>query len=306
MQRPKNPRVDGGQHSKSSHSRRVHLYNPYEPKSDSDEQPSPVRSEDSQRSRGHLDTDESTRSPRSPRSPVRDNKPAERDVYGSRTRHRESDRWAADYRPEIATTGRQTQSTNYNKQSPPRLSQRKRSSQFSDLEPDQAFTPVVQYHSPRNRYNCDLCQLELSNWSELQEHNESKTHWDTLEYIQKKSRYDDVTMAFIQDELQRTSWDKYNHIIEDSKPQSLPEQNHMIKIELFRCAPCNVYVPTSLSAVQAHIKSPEHITKSKDFETTQKQYSLHKAARMLLDFPIQYQDFKGLFEKKQQEEMNHD
>lgn len=46
--------------------------------------------------------------------------------------------------------------------------------------------------------SCDLCDVELANGQELQDHLESKSHWDTLEHIQKQSNYDDVTIAFLQ------------------------------------------------------------------------------------------------------------
>lgn len=46
--------------------------------------------------------------------------------------------------------------------------------------------------------SCDLCDVELANGQELQDHLECKSHWDTLEHIQKQSNYNDVTIAFLQ------------------------------------------------------------------------------------------------------------
>lgn len=46
--------------------------------------------------------------------------------------------------------------------------------------------------------SCDLCDAELANGQELQDHLESKSHWDTMEHIQKQSNYNDVTIAFLQ------------------------------------------------------------------------------------------------------------
>lgn len=45
---------------------------------------------------------------------------------------------------------------------------------------------------------CDLCDIELSNAQELEEHLDSRTHWDTLEHIQRSSSYDDMAIAFLQ------------------------------------------------------------------------------------------------------------
>lgn len=46
--------------------------------------------------------------------------------------------------------------------------------------------------------SCDLCEVELANGQELQDHLEVKSHWDTLEHIQKQSNYNDMTIAFLQ------------------------------------------------------------------------------------------------------------
>lgn len=50
----------------------------------------------------------------------------------------------------------------------------------------------------RNPFTCELCDVELANKQELEDHLESKTHWDTMEHIQRESNYDDLTVAFLQ------------------------------------------------------------------------------------------------------------
>lgn len=54
------------------------------------------------------------------------------------------------------------------------------------------------YSTRRIPVSCDLCDVELANSQELQDHLESKTHWDTLEHIQQENNYNDVTIAFLQ------------------------------------------------------------------------------------------------------------
>lgn len=54
------------------------------------------------------------------------------------------------------------------------------------------------YSTCRIPVSCDLCDVELANSQELQDHLESKTHWDTLEHIQQQNNYNDVTIAFLQ------------------------------------------------------------------------------------------------------------
>lgn len=45
---------------------------------------------------------------------------------------------------------------------------------------------------------CDLCDIELLDCQELQDHLESRTHWNTMEHIQQENNYDDLTVAFLQ------------------------------------------------------------------------------------------------------------
>lgn len=54
------------------------------------------------------------------------------------------------------------------------------------------------YFSCRSPITCDLCDVELANGQELQDHLESKSHWDTLEHIQQENHYDDLAIAFLQ------------------------------------------------------------------------------------------------------------
>lgn len=60
------------------------------------------------------------------------------------------------------------------------------------------------YFSCRSPILCDLCDVELANGQELQDHLESKTHWDILEHIQQENNYDDMTIAFLQVKITHT------------------------------------------------------------------------------------------------------
>ncbi|KAF3858771.1 hypothetical protein F7725_011972 [Dissostichus mawsoni] len=121
--------------------------------------------------------------------------------------------------------------------------------------------------------SCDLCDVEFINGLELEDHLESKSHWDMLEYIQQHNNYDDVTISFIQEVMLHKSH-QCTRTIESSALQgkSLPnnferhtisyqsifysrqlksnynpffvlsalqENDHMTKIEMFHCAACS-------------------------------------------------------------------
>lgn len=46
--------------------------------------------------------------------------------------------------------------------------------------------------------NCDICEVELANAQELEEHLDTSSHWETLEHIQQKKNYNDLVIAFLQ------------------------------------------------------------------------------------------------------------
>lgn len=160
------------------------------------------------------------------------------------------------------------------------------------------ITPSTE--GPRNRsmniitnkspISCDLCDIELANGRELEDHLESKIHWDTLEHIQKHNDYDDLTIAFLQEVLLCKSH-QCSRAIEDSALQALQENDHMTKIEMFHCAACSVYVPTSASSVQSHITSQEHLSNTKGFQVRQRHSCLDKADTMMKMLKPQFEHF---------------
>ncbi|KAE8291123.1 DBIRD complex subunit ZNF326 [Larimichthys crocea] len=137
---------------------------------------------------------------------------------------------------------------------------------------------------------CDLCEVELANGQELQDHLESKTHWFTLEHIQQENNYDDMAIAFLQEVMLFKSR-QCSRAIEGSVLQALQENDHMTKIEIFHCAACNIFLSTSAASVQTHITSQEHLTNTKEFEVQQRRTCLNKAETMMKELKPQFEHF---------------
>ena len=57
---------------------------------------------------------------------------------------------------------------------------------------------ISQHFSGRDPITCDLCDVQLANGQELEDHLDSRGHWGTLEYIQQNNNYDDLEIAFLQ------------------------------------------------------------------------------------------------------------
>ncbi|XP_033838767.1 uncharacterized protein LOC117385585 [Periophthalmus magnuspinnatus] len=185
---------------------------------------------------------------------------------------------------------------------PQLLSERdyKQSSGFSGPDPLPPPRPEVndtdknELLTDNNLISCDLCEVEVSNGQELEEHLDSKTHWDTLEFIQKHNNYDDMVIAFLQDVMLYKSR-KCSRAIEDTALQALQDYDHMTKVEMFHCAACNAFVPTCASAVQNHITTQGHITNTKKFKDRQRRLCVNKASTMMKELTPQFQSFvKGL------------
>lgn len=137
---------------------------------------------------------------------------------------------------------------------------------------------------------CDLCDVELANGRELEDHLESKSHWDTLEYIQQQNNYDDLVIAFLQEVMLHKSH-QCSRAIEDGALQALQENDHMTKIEMFHCAACSVFVSTSASSVHNHITSQEHLSNTKEFQVQQRRSCLEKAETIMKELKPEFEDF---------------
>uniref|UniRef100_A0A1A7WRL4 DBIRD complex subunit ZNF326 n=1 Tax=Iconisemion striatum TaxID=60296 RepID=A0A1A7WRL4_9TELE len=137
---------------------------------------------------------------------------------------------------------------------------------------------------------CDLCEVELANAQELEDHLDCKSHWDTLEHIQQNNNYDDLAIAFLQEVMLYKSH-HCSRAVEENALQALQRNDHMTKVEMFRCAACKVYVSTSAAEVKTHITSQNHLSHTKEFAAQQRRACLNKAETMLQELKPQFQHF---------------
>ncbi|XP_037537226.1 DBIRD complex subunit ZNF326 [Nematolebias whitei] len=137
---------------------------------------------------------------------------------------------------------------------------------------------------------CDLCDVELANAQELEDHLDCKSHWNTLEHIQQNNKYDDLAIAFLQEVMLYKSR-HCSQAVEEKALQALQEKDHMTKVEMLHCAACKVYVSTSAADVHIHVTSQGHLSKAKEFEAVQRHACLGKAETMLKELKPQFEDF---------------
>lgn len=268
------------------------MYDPYESvKSDSNDHPTPEQPDDSLTPSGRWDIDTSQNQRVTPEPPLFPIIPQHNDSTekaGCNSLGGPSDHKDLDYRPKVATAVRL---------SPPPTQHNYKQSRYS--EQDNVSPPRLEGNKdlgrnesapPKNIIYCDLCEVELSNGQELEEHLDSKNHWDTLEYIQEHNNYDDMVIAFLQDVMLYKSR-KSSRAIEDTALQALQDYDHMTKVEMFHCAACNAFVPTSALAVQSHITTQGHMTNTKEFKARQRRLCLEKASTMMKELTPQFMTF---------------
>ncbi|XP_018532682.1 DBIRD complex subunit ZNF326 isoform X1 [Lates calcarifer] len=182
--------------------------------------------------------------------------------------------------------------------SPPKIQRDyQHQSGFAETALDQ-IKPATEVARKRNKtvimdsspITCDLCDVELANGQELEDHLDSNSHWATLEHIQQRNNYDDMAIAFLQEVMLYKSR-QCSRAIEDCALQALQENDHMTKVEMFHCAACSVFVSTSASSVQTHITSQEHLSNTKEFEVQQKRNCLSKAETIMKELRPQFEHF---------------
>uniref|UniRef100_A0A8B9NZ55 DBIRD complex subunit ZNF326 n=1 Tax=Apteryx owenii TaxID=8824 RepID=A0A8B9NZ55_APTOW len=129
----------------------------------------------------------------------------------------------------------------------------------------------------RMAFTCSFCKFRTFEEKEIESHLESAAHQETLDHIQKQTKFDKVVMEFLHECMvnkfkktamrkQQTSNQTENaQAVEKDIMEGVTADDHMMKVETVHCSACSVYVPALHSSVQQHLKSPDH-TKGKQGE----------------------------------------
>lgn len=119
-------------------------------------------------------------------------------------------------------------------------------------------------------FTCSFCKFRTFEEKDIELHLESSSHQETLDHIQKQTKFDKVVMEFLHEcmvnKFKKASIRKQqtlNHpeaykIIEKDIMEGVTADDHMMKVETVHCSACSVYIPALHSSVQLHLKSPDH------------------------------------------------
>ncbi|XP_074122376.1 DBIRD complex subunit ZNF326-like [Sminthopsis crassicaudata] len=145
----------------------------------------------------------------------------------------------------------------------------------------------------RMTFTCSFCKFRTFEEKEIELHLESSFHKETLDYIQKQTKFDKIVMEFLHEcmvnKFKKTSMRKQQTIndsdavkaIEKDVMEGVTADDHMMKVETVHCNACSVYVPALHSSVQQHLKSPDHAKGKQAYREQIKRESILTATSIL-------------------------
>ncbi|XP_008575016.1 PREDICTED: DBIRD complex subunit ZNF326 isoform X2 [Galeopterus variegatus] len=145
----------------------------------------------------------------------------------------------------------------------------------------------------RMAFTCSFCKFRTFEEKDIELHLESSSHQKTLDHIQKQTKFDKVVMEFLHEcmvnKFKKTSIRKQQTInqMEVVKMtgkdimEGVTVDDHMIKVVTVHCSACSLYIPALYSAVQHHLKSPDHIKGKQAYKEQIKRESVLTATSIL-------------------------
>ncbi|XP_030680924.1 DBIRD complex subunit ZNF326 isoform X1 [Nomascus leucogenys] len=145
----------------------------------------------------------------------------------------------------------------------------------------------------RMAFTCSFCKFRTFEEKDIELHLESSSHQETLDHIQKQTKFDKVVMEFLHEcmvnKFRKTSIRKQQtnnqtevvKIIEKDVMEGVTADDHMMKVETVHCSACGVHVPALHSSVQQHLKSPDHIKGKQAYKEQIKRESVLTATSIL-------------------------
>ncbi|XP_078502260.1 DBIRD complex subunit ZNF326-like [Lissotriton helveticus] len=144
----------------------------------------------------------------------------------------------------------------------------------------------------RIAFTCSFCKFRTFEEKDIEAHLESTAHQETLDHIQKQTKFDKVVMSFLHEcmvnKFKKTSLRKTQtnqpeaaKTVEKDLLEGVSADDHMMKVETVHCSACSVYVPALHSSVQQHIKSSDHAKSKLAYKEQIKRESVLTATSIL-------------------------
>ncbi|XP_070976378.1 DBIRD complex subunit ZNF326 [Oncorhynchus clarkii lewisi] len=140
-------------------------------------------------------------------------------------------------------------------------------------------------------FTCDMCNLDFHKASTLEVHLKCNSHWETLEHIQNQNNYDDTAIAFLHEAMLTKVRQGDRLQMNRQSLRALQDKDYMTKLDIFHCAPCQVYVSVHPSSLQDHLSSKDHLRNKMEFRTKQLRESVNFAKATMKRMNTEYASF---------------
>ncbi|XP_064416141.1 DBIRD complex subunit ZNF326 [Latimeria chalumnae] len=144
----------------------------------------------------------------------------------------------------------------------------------------------------RLAFTCSYCKFRTLEEKEIEDHLESSAHQETLDYIQKQTKYDKVVMQFLHEcmvnKYKKTVKRKQLSVqteqvktVEKDVMEGVTAEDHMAKAETVHCNACSTYIPAVHSSVQQHLQSASHAKNKQTYKEILRRESVLTATSIL-------------------------
>uniref|UniRef100_H3AXK6 DBIRD complex subunit ZNF326 n=1 Tax=Latimeria chalumnae TaxID=7897 RepID=H3AXK6_LATCH len=145
-------------------------------------------------------------------------------------------------------------------------------------------------------FYCSFCKFRSLEEKDINAHLEGPLHQETMDYIQKQTKFDKVVMEFLHECMvsknkktalrkQLSSQVEQVKTVQKDVLEGVTTEDHMSKVETVHCSACSTYIPAVYSSVQQHLKSADH-TKNKQVFNEQMKRECVLTATSILNNPI--------------------
>ncbi|KPP78414.1 hypothetical protein Z043_102085, partial [Scleropages formosus] len=171
----------------------------------------------------------------------------------------------------------------------------------------------------RLAFTCAFCKVRTCDVEEIEEHFGSQFHWETLDHIEKQTKFDKKVIVFLHESMvnkfRKTVLRKRSTMgpetsaddVQQDLTKVVKQEVCLSRVEMIHCMACRAHFPASLVSVQQHLRSAEHQKSQQEFSETQKRESVLTATSIMTNpiVKVRYEKYlkgENPFEEELKEE----
>ncbi|XP_041126622.1 DBIRD complex subunit ZNF326-like isoform X2 [Polyodon spathula] len=145
----------------------------------------------------------------------------------------------------------------------------------------------------RLAYTCSFCKFRTFEEKDIEDHFESSSHQETLDYIQKQANFEEDVIRFLHESMVNKFKKTVIRKTRNSHPEltreeelkeameGVTEEDYMRKVDIIHCSACHTYVPAVIFSVKQHLTSKEHLKSKVGYKEQLRKESVLTATSIL-------------------------